>query len=91
MKEIRILQCLVVSSALLLAPLSGIAEDEDLEPKALFQKRCTKCHTLDRTNRKENSEFWRETVSRMKEKPFSGISDRDAQVIADYLVDTHSD
>jgi hypothetical protein len=75
---------------LLLAPSHGITGGEDLEPRALFQKRCTRCHTLERTNRMESPEFWRETVRRMAFKDSSGISQRDMEIIGDYLVDTHS-
>jgi hypothetical protein len=90
MRRICRVPCLPLVALLLLAPSQGLAGDEDLEPKALFQKRCTKCHNLERTNREESSEFWRATVRRMREKFFSGISDRDMEIIADYLFETRS-
>ena len=90
MKKNWTLLSLIIAFALFLGPVPGIAADENLEPKALFQKRCTKCHSLDKTNRKEDPEWWRATVTKMKGKFFSGISDRDMQIIADYLVETRS-
>jgi hypothetical protein len=90
MKLICRVTCLMGLALLLLAPSQGIADDEDLEPVALFQRRCTKCHTLERTNRIESPEFWRDTVQKMAFKDSSGISERDMEIIGDYLVDTHS-
>jgi hypothetical protein len=90
MRRICRVPCLLLVTLLFLAPAQGLADDEDLKPEALFQKRCTRCHTLERTNRQESPEFWRATVRRMREKFFSGISDRDMEIIADYLVETRS-
>jgi len=59
-----------------------------MEPKALFEKRCSRCHSLDKTNRNESGEYWKSTVEKMKKKFFSGISDQDAAVITEYLVKT---
>jgi hypothetical protein len=59
-----------------------------MEPKALFEKRCSRCHSLDKTNRTESAEFWKSIVQKMKKKFFSGISDQDAAVITEYLVKT---
>jgi hypothetical protein len=61
---------------------------ETLEPKALFEKRCSRCHSLDKTNRNESADFWTSTVQKMKKKFFSGISKEDAAVITDYLIKT---
>lgn len=63
---------------------------EQLEPKALFEKRCSRCHSLDRTNRTEKPEAWKALVNRMKAKMSSGISDEDAEVIYRYLIENRS-
>jgi len=59
-----------------------------MEPKALFEKRCSRCHSLEKTNRIESAEYWKSTVQKMKKKFFSGISSEDAAVITEYLFKT---
>lgn len=59
---------------------------ETIEPRALFETRCSKCHSIDKTNRTESAEYWKATVQKMKKKYFSGISDADASVITEYLI-----
>ena len=63
---------------------------EQLEPEALFKKRCSRCHRLDKTNRTETPEAWKAIVKRMKAKFFSGISGEDAEVITRYLIENRS-
>jgi hypothetical protein len=60
----------------------------NIEPKVLFENRCSKCHSLDKTNRLESKEFWETTVKKMKNKLFSGISDEEAGIITTYLINT---
>ena len=79
-------------SALVLTLLAGsvpMAHAQD-NAEALFQQKCSKCHTLDRTNVTMTSEEWWTTVLAMKKKWFSGISDEDAKVIYQYLVQNRS-
>ena len=61
---------------------------EPMEPVALFEKRCSRCHSLDKTNRTESAEYWKSTVQKMKKKFFSGIKDEDAAIITEYLIKT---
>jgi cytochrome c2 len=80
--------CFLVFS-LILGGLAGAAA-KDLEPKTLFEKRCSKCHGLDRANQTQTPEMWRSIVKRMKAKLFSGISDEDAEAITEYLIESKS-
>jgi len=84
----KIAMGLVVCTVLLLPPLKTAAADEKQEPKALFEKRCSKCHGLDRANRTETPGAWKALVRKMKDKWFSGISDDEAEIIARYLSET---
>jgi ferredoxin-NADP reductase/mono/diheme cytochrome c family protein len=53
---------------------------------ATMQKRCSKCHNLDRVfAARKDAEGWRKTVERMRTQPDSGISELDARMIASYL------
>jgi hypothetical protein len=68
----------------------GKATSQAMDPETLFEKRCTKCHTLDRTYKNETAGYWTTTVQEMKSKLFSGISDEDARTITQYLIDTRT-
>ena len=74
---------------LILGRSTGAAE-EPLEPKALFEKRCSRCHNLEKANRTEKPEDWKAIVKKMKAEWFSGISDEDAEVITRYLIENRS-
>ena len=50
------------------------------------QKRCSKCHNLDRVvGARKDTQGWLATVSRMKSRPDSGISEQDSRIIVSYL------
>ena len=52
----------------------------------LMQKRCSKCHTLDRVvGAQKDARGWLKTVTRMRRMLDAGISESDAQTIAAYL------
>jgi hypothetical protein len=78
----------MLSLVLLISCAERQASSGSMEPKALFEKRCSRCHSLDRTNKIESAEYWKATVQKMKKKFFSGISAEDANVITDYLTKT---
>jgi ferredoxin-NADP reductase len=53
---------------------------------ATMEKRCSKCHNLDRiVGARKNARGWLMTVNRMKALPDSGISEEDSRMIASYL------
>jgi ferredoxin-NADP reductase len=57
------------------------------EASDLMQKRCSKCHNLDRVvGTRKDAHGWMRTVERMRAMPGAGISDTDAQMIVSYLV-----
>ena len=52
----------------------------------LVQKRCSKCHNLDRVvGARKDARGWLATVSRMRSLPAAGISEADAQTIVSWL------
>jgi ferredoxin-NADP reductase/mono/diheme cytochrome c family protein len=52
----------------------------------LMQKRCSKCHNLDRVvGARKDARGWLATVSRMRSIPGAGISETDAQTIVSWL------
>ena len=53
---------------------------------ATMEKRCSKCHNLDRVEgARKDARGWLATVSRMRALPNSGISGEDARIIVSYL------
>lgn len=77
---------------LLVTCAGGKVSSQPMEPEALFEKRCSRCHNLDRTNKNESVEYWTSTVKKMKKKRFgfSGISDEDVPIITKYLIETRT-
>ncbi len=75
------------TAAALPAAASG---DFDLEAaRAVFEARCSRCHSLDRPLKKNKSrEGWKKTVYRMKRYAGGAISEGDAERIVEYLVRT---
>ena len=83
---------LIISFIIFFAFTGGHALSSDApDPKALFEKRCSRCHSLDRTEQNKTEDYWKATVERMKKKFFSGISDEEAKIITDYLIKTKTD
>jgi hypothetical protein len=65
--------------------LPPAAIDLDLAA-ATMEKRCSKCHTLDRiAGARKDVRGWQATVSRMSALPDSGISEQDSRIIVSYL------
>jgi ferredoxin-NADP reductase/mono/diheme cytochrome c family protein len=55
--------------------------------EALMQKRCSRCHTLDRVvGARKDAAGWSATINRMRSLPGSHISEDDATTILNYLV-----
>jgi ferredoxin-NADP reductase len=53
---------------------------------ATMEKRCSKCHTLDRiAGARKDARGWLATVNRMRALPDSGISEADSRTIVSYL------
>jgi ferredoxin-NADP reductase len=53
---------------------------------ATMEKRCSKCHNLDRiVGSRKDERGWLATVSRMRSLPGSGISEEDSRIIVLYL------
>ena len=56
------------------------------DAKALFEKKCSACHSSDRPKSKQKTaEEWQTTVMRMKNVNGGPITDVEAQIIIDYL------
>ena len=58
------------------------------EGKALFEKKCGNCHSLARALSKNKSlDAWKRTVKRMIRYDNKNLNEKDAEIIAAYLVD----
>jgi hypothetical protein len=63
----------------------SIAAEEN-NAKALFEARCSQCHSNSRPLKKiKSEEEWRQTVTRMKGKAGRRISNEEKEIIIKYL------
>jgi Photosystem P840 reaction-centre cytochrome c-551 len=63
---------------------AGLIDSDDAS--VLMQKRCSKCHTLDRiAGARKDAAGWAATVNRMRAMAGAGISEADAQTIVSFL------
>jgi mono/diheme cytochrome c family protein len=59
-------------------------------PKALFEQKCSVCHTVDRaTARQETKDAWAALVKKMQAKNPANLSDEEAAKIVDFLSAEH--
>ncbi len=67
-------------------PAAASPARQSAEAKALFERKCSQCHELERAlgQRKDKAE-WTTTVMRMKETNNCPITDAEAAQIIDYL------
>ncbi len=84
----------VISIMIAALLISGVAvyagEETKTDAKALFEKKCIQCHTLDRPRSKKKTEKeWSETVMRMKNVNGAPITDEEAKIIIKYLSETY--
>jgi ferredoxin-NADP reductase len=55
--------------------------------EALTQRRCSRCHALDRVlGARKDARGWLATIDRMRALPGSGISEPDAKIVLSYLI-----
>ena len=73
-------------SGLLFFVFSGTFVYSAEDAKALFEKKCSACHSSDRPKSKQKTaEEWQTTVMRMKNVNGCPITDAEAHIIIDYL------
>ncbi|MCU1233033.1 MAG: oxidoreductase, FAD-binding [Candidatus Solibacter sp.] len=69
----------------------GVAKIDLQASEALMQRRCSRCHNLDRVvGAKKDARGWLATVDRMRSLPGSGISESDEKIILSYLLSEDS-
>jgi len=77
---------LLVAAAVIAAGTAWAGEFDLEAAKSTFEKRCSKCHTVDRPLKKNKDRAgWEKTVSRMVRYASGAISEDEAAVIVEYL------
>ncbi len=81
---------IVIVSLALIFSLTGItvygAEETKVDAKALFENKCSQCHSADKPKSKKKTEKeWESTVMRMKNVNGCKITDEEAKAIIGYL------
>lgn len=65
-------------------------DEKTIDAKALFEKNCSMCHTIERPkSRKKTKAEGEKTVMRMKNVNGSPITDEVAKIIIDYLAENY--
>lgn len=85
---------IVIASLALIFCLTGVtaygAEETKVDAKALFEGKCSQCHSADRPKSKKKTEKeWESTVMRMKNVNGCKITDEEAKTIISYLAATY--
>jgi hypothetical protein len=58
--------------------------------KALFEKKCSLCHSIDRPkSKKKSGDGWKSTVTRMKNVNGAPVTDEEAKMIIQHLTDNY--
>jgi ferredoxin-NADP reductase len=69
----------------------GAARVDLQASEALMQKRCSRCHTLERIiGARKDAQGWLGTINRMRALPGAGIPEADAKIILSYLISEDS-
>ena len=73
-------------------PVNALSDYDNITPKLLYEKKCSRCHGLDRiTQATKSPDQWSATVNRMRQKDAAWISQEEAQTIAAYLASDDSE
>jgi len=88
MKKLTV--CLSVAVSLVLSGLFAHGTEkvamDAVDVKALFEEKCSVCHSADRAKKKQKTaDEWTKTVIRMKNVNGCPITDEEAKLIIDYL------
>jgi len=63
----------------------NVQKDQPVDAKALFETKCSTCHSIDRPMSKKKTEAkWTKNVARMR-KHGCVLTDEEAKIIVDYL------
>ena len=85
---------IIIVSLALIFSLTGItvygAEETKVDAKALFENKCSQCHSADRPkSKKKTGKEWESTVMRMKDQNGCKVTDEEAKIIIGYLSVTY--
>ena len=79
---------LCLAGVFLLSP----KKSDGTDAKALFEVKCSLCHTIERPKSKKKShDAWKSTVTRMKNINGCPITDAEAEIIIKYLAENYGD
>lgn len=80
--------------ALVLIVIPGIelphAEEVQVDGKALFEKTCSLCHSIERPkSKKKTAKEWEGTVMRMKNVNGAPVTDEEVKIVIEYLTENY--
>jgi cytochrome c2 len=88
MKRIS-LSVLAVFFAIASAVLAQDVQKDQVDAKALFENKCSACHSIDRSkSKKKTASAWADIVKRMRRRG-AAVTDQEAKIIVDYLAENY--
>jgi mono/diheme cytochrome c family protein len=86
----KVIICLMAMAALAASGVLGqSAEEGQLDAAALFEQKCSICHSTNRAKSKhKTASKWATTVERMRKKG-APLTDEEAKVVIDYLAQNY--
>lgn len=81
---------LVTILFLAVTTISVHSGEKGKDAKALFEQKCSLCHSIDRPkSKKKSDDEWKSTVMRMKNVNGAPITDEEAEMIIKYLTENY--
>ena len=87
MKTLKSVLSLLISIVIIGFSSGGVLANgtETPDPEGLYEKKCSICHTIERSSSRKKSRLgWERTVIRMKQNG-APITEKEAYIIIDYL------
>jgi len=83
-----------ITSAPITTTSAAVKDETTTEVQALFESKCSYCHSIDRAkSKKKTRSGWEVTVKRMQDvngaRAKAGLTDEEAEKIIDYLAETY--
>jgi cytochrome c5 len=92
MKKTIIVSLFGITAAALAGAAAPGVEKSDGDAKALLERKCGTCHTIDlSTSQKKTRREWERTISRMKNVNGASLTGQETQAIVEYLAINHGE
>lgn len=89
-KTLVVWGCAAAAALFVCLPCRASEEKGAEDAKALFESKCSVCHSTERPKgKKKDREGWEKTVNRMIKTNRAPITEEESKIITDYLVQNY--